>query len=371
MNINDYLPTNYVPVYGTGITPDSFRPFISDQGVGWITEGLTKKGEEGRYTILLAPEDDANVDSTDQATGPLLISKLATCEVVVDAAQSSVQHPYSKCIGGKAAVADWFDAIAIEDAEGRKAEQITLWSGNDWDSTLTRVEHKIVAYGSDEVAVESFSSAAEASQWLERALSATQVRAEVWQIRDAFETEQTNQHTLLRRFNNDEVNRWFPIGFSTVYISEEWLQNFFGRGQKSPFVHLRMSGSRRVSLTADYALSWKELNESGELRRDESRLEAGADDWLVIHVVDTDIALPLPWPGASIVVHHDEDGAQVGIDVHVTETQAARHRKERVWESDWGRFLDDGIALTEVEVTAGIKCAEAELNTLIAEEEES
>lgn len=370
MNINDFLPQNYRPVYGTGITPHTFRPFKTENGPGWVADGLTKNGEEGNYTIVLESDGSTEIASTDHPDGKSLGLETATCEVVVGGERKTIQHPYSKRIGGLASVADWYDAIAIEDAQGRKAELTAPWSGPDLDSTLTRVEHNIVAYGDDEIAVGAFSSAVEASKWLEDALSATQVRAEVWKIRNAFESDEPDERTMLRRFKNDDADGWAPIPFSTGYISEEWLQHFFGKGQPNPFVHLRMLGSQRKSLNADYALSWKELNEAGELTRDDGRLEDGTDDWLVIHVVDTDVALPLPWPGANVVVHHDEDGAQVGIDVYATEVRTARHRKERAWESEWGRFLDDGISLTETEVSDGIKCAEAELNTLIAEEEE-
>lgn len=371
MNINDFLPRNYSPVYGTGITPDSFRPLKTENGHAWGADGLTKNGEEGNYTIVLESDDSTEMTSTDHPVDKSLGSEMATCEVVVGGERRTIQHPYSKQIGGLASVADWYDAIAIEDAKGRKAELTVPWSGQDLDSTLTRVEHNIVAYGDDEIAVSTFSSAVEASKWLENALSATQVRAEVWKIRNAYESDEADERTMLRRFKDDDVDGWAPIPFSTGYISEEWLHHFFGKGQPNPFVHLRMLGAQRESLNADYALSWKELNETGELTLYDSQLEDGTDGWLVIHVVDTDVALPLPWPGTNVVVHHDEDGAQVGIDVYATEVRTARHRRERAWESEWGRFLDDGITLTEAEVSDGIKRAEAELNTLIAEEVES
>ncbi|AZT97724.1 hypothetical protein [Brevibacterium aurantiacum] len=365
MTISDYLPQGYQPVYGTGIHPDHFKPDPTSNGQGWVVCGLTTSGKQGEFRITLATDvestDDSDVISSDRG--------LATCEVVVNGERRTVQHPYSKRIGGLASVADWYDAIAIEDAKGRKTELTTPWSGQDVDSTLTRVEHNIVAYGDDEVAVESFSSAAEVSKWLEDVLTKTQVRAEVWQVRNAFESDKIADQTMLRRFRNDEVDGWAPIPFSTSYISKDWLEHAFGDELFSPFVHLRMLGAQRESLDADYALSWNELMESGELTREDIRLESGGDDWLVIRVLDSDLALPLPWPGANIVVHHDEDGARVGIDVLITEAQDKKNRKQKVWESEWGRFLDETITLTDAEIAEGINRAEGHLQALIEEEE--
>lgn len=364
MTINDYLPQGYQPVYGTGIQPDQFKPLPTKNEQGWVVSGLTNKGELGDFAIVLAPD----AEPTDASDGESSDRGLATCEVVVNGELRAVQHPYSKRIGGLAPVADWYDAIAIEDAKGRKTELTAPWSGQDLDSTLTRVEHNIVAYGDDEVAVESFSSAAEVSKWLEDALAETQVRAEAWLIRNAFESDKIADQTMLRRFRNDDVDGWAPIPFSTSYISQDWLEHAFGDELYSPFVHLRMLGSQRESLDADYALSWSELRESGELARENIRLESGVDDWLVVRVLGSDVALPLPWPGANIAVHHDEDGARVGIDVLITETQDKKNRKKRAWESEWGRFLDERITLTDTEIAEGIIRAEGDLQALIEEE---
>lgn len=365
MTINDYLPQGYQPVYGTGIQPEQFKPLPIKHEQGWAVSGLTHKCEQGDFAIVLVPDAEPT-DSSDRESSD---RGLATCEVVVNGERRAVQHPYSKRIGGLAPVSDWYDAIAIEDAKGRKSERIAPWSGQDLESALARVEHSIVAYGTDEVAVESFSSAAEVSKWLEDALSKTQVKAEVWLIRNAFESDKIADQTMLRRFRNDDVDGWAPIPFSTSYISKDWLEHSFGNESFSPFVHVRMLGAQQESLEADYALSWSQLTETGELTREDIRLEGGSDDWLVIRVLDSDVALPLPWPGANIVVHHDEDGAQVGIDVLVTEDQDERNRKRRAWESEWGRFLDERITLTDTEIAEGINRAEGDLQALIEEEE--
>ncbi|MCF2587773.1 hypothetical protein [Brevibacterium sp. UCMA 11752] len=372
MNIKDYLLEDFTPVYGTGISPDAFTSFETDALCGWIAEGLTGEGESAKYTITVEPErgSDTQPDGPESApsdcSGESRDSVEAKCDVEIDGVRTPIQHPYTKRIGGVAPVVDWYDAIAMEDAKGRTLEKRAPWIGDDLGSVLTRAEHKIVSYDTEEVAVESFSTAREIEKWLDRVLAETQVRAEVWQVRNAFEAD---DHPLLRRFEDDEVNGWVPIPFSTGFISEEWLQAAFGDGQQTPFAHLQMSGAQRLSLNADYALSWSELSESADLVRDNSILEGGVDDWLVVHIVGSDVALPLPWPGANLAVHHDHDGATVGIDVPITRLQAKKHRKERLWESEWGRFLDDSATLTEAEVSNGIERAEAALNKLIAEEE--
>lgn len=365
MNISDYLPKHHRPIYGTAVRPEQFEPIDATTVQGWRISARTKQGEQGEFSITLADDAEPPAEGDEQA----LSSRLATCDVVVNEERRAVKHPYSKRIGGLAMVADWYDAIAIEDAKGRESEHISPWSGQDLESAFSRMEHNIVAYGRDEVAVESFSSAIEVSKWLEVALSATQVRAEVWQVRNAFEAEKIADQTMLRRFNDDEVDGWAPIPFSTSYISQDWLKHAFGDEKYSPFVHIRMLGAQREHLEADYALSWKQLTEEGDLTRDDSPLESGADDWLVIQVLDSDVALPLPWPGANIEVHHDEDGAQVGIDVLVTDVRDRANRKQRAWESEWGRFLDERITLTDTEIAEGINRAEGELQALVEEEQ--
>ncbi|MCD1287791.1 hypothetical protein CV023_18465 [Brevibacterium sp. CCUG 69071] len=331
---------------------------------GWRVSARTKQGDQGEFTITLANDAEQAAERDEQLPG----SQLAACDVAVDGQQRPVKHPYSKRIGGRAPVADWYDAIAIEDAKGRESEHKSPWSGQDLKSAFSRMEHNIVAYGRDEVAVESFSSAAEASKWLEDALSTTLVKAEVWQVRNAFEAEKIADQTMLRRFNDDEVDGWAPIPFSTSYISQDWMEHAFGDKKYSPFVHIRMLGAQREHLEADYALSWNQLTAAGDLTRDDSPLVSGSDDWLVIRVLDSDVALPLPWPGANIEVHHDEDGAQVGIDVLVTEVRDRASRQLRAWESEWGRFLDERFTLTDAEIAEGINQAEGDLQVLIEEE---
>ncbi|UVI34730.1 hypothetical protein [Brevibacterium spongiae] len=365
MTISDYLPKDHRPIYGTSVRPEQFEPIDTATKQGWRINARTTQGDQGEFTITLANDTDQPTEHDEQSLG----SRLATCDVVVEGEQRSVKHPYSKRIGGLATVADWYDAIAIEDAKGHETEHNSAWSGQDLESAFSRMEHNIVAYGRDEVAVESFSAAAEVSKWLDNALSTTQVRTEVWQVRNAFEAEKIADQTMLRRFNNDEVDGWAPIPFSTSYISQDWMESAFGDKKYSPFVHIRMLGAQREHLEADYALSWKQLTEAGDLTRDDSPLESGSDDWLVIRVLDSDVALPLPWPGANIAVHHDEDGAQVGIDVLVTEKQDRSNRKQRAWESEWGRFLDERITLTGAEIAEGINRAEGELHALIEEEQ--
>ena len=364
MTISDYLPEDHRPIYGTSVRPEQFKHIDAPPEQGWRINCLTKQGDRGEFTIRVVGNAEQPTERDEQSPG----SQLATCDVVVEGERRAVKHPYSKRIGGLAPVADWYDAIAIEDAKGHESEHNSPWSGQDLESAFSRMEHNIVAYGRAEVAVESFSSAAEVSKWLEDALSATQVKAEVWQVRNAFEAEKIADQTMLRRFNDDEVDGWAPIPFSTSYVSQDWLEHAFGDEKYSPFVHIRMLGAQREHLEADYALSWKELTEAGDLTRDDSPLESGADDWLVIRVLDSEVALPLPWPGANIEVHHDEDGAQVGIDVLVTEMQDRSNRKQRAWESEWGRFLDERITLTDTEIAEGINRAESELQALIEEE---
>lgn len=365
MTISDYLPKDHRPIYGTSVRPEQFQPIGTPTVQGWRVSARTKQGEQGEFTITLANDAEQASERDEQ----LPESQLATCDVAVDGQQRPVKHPYSKRIGGRAPVADWYEAIAIEDAKGHESEHKAPWSGQDLESAFSRMEHDIVAYGREEVAVESFSSAAELSKWLEDALSTTQVRAEVWHVRNAFEAERIADQTMLRRFNDDEVDGWAPIPFSTSYISQDWMEHAFGDKKYSPFVHIRMLGAQREQLEADYALSWKQLTESGDLTRDDAPLVSGSDDWLVIRVLDSDVALPLPWLGANIAVHHDEDGAQVGIDVLVTEMQDRSNRKQRAWESEWGRFLDERITLTDTEIAEGINRAESELQELIEEEQ--
>lgn len=335
MSIIDALPADYRAPYDFDLAR-----FTAVDG-GWTITALAADGEKADYRL-----------SVVQPPAIALLTR----------AHEPVTHPHRYDLGEPAPVADWVDAIAIADAAGRRVIAQGVWADEGLAPALARAEHGIVAYEAHELHARD---PHRLRTWLDDTLAHTAVRVEVAALRDfALTTDgRLRDGMLLRRYDDDTIVGWLPIAVSTDYLPEQWITHRFTVANGTelrprPNITVRMSGSVRTSLAADHVLTWSELEAHATVDHDLTDAE-----WLIVRIIDTDVALVVPFAHAHVQIATDDDGATVTISAEAADICEAAHRRRTDFEREWGRWLDPDVTLDDDELARGVARAETLVRT--------
>jgi hypothetical protein len=366
-SIVNYLTRLGEPAYGTSLLPSDFVPFASGPVRGWTARARTAEGQDVQYVVWGRPGAGEDLDTCPVRCG-IRDDHDAPSADAVDGLRPLLD-PFRRTLGEPAPVQDWYDAICMEDAAWAVAQRHQRrWGGAALDDVVTRVEHGISAYEQHEVAVSTFGSLADVQAWIDEALAKTQVRLEALVLTDfPYVPGEMRDGMLLQAVVDDEVVGYAPIAVATNLDSAEWLDSPVAEIAPRPRAELRMSGATRMGMNARFVQAWGDV-------RAQATLTGGAvpcpdpDGWLILGIIGTDIAVPVPAGAANLLIETDDDGAMVVISVHPSLEREKHHRDRAGFERRWGRWLDDDVVLTDEELNEGIARAEQALRAALAKE---
>lgn len=333
----DCLPAGYEAPYGFGTSQFA----VSADGSGWRVAAYDASGMRVEYAIVLSGDGDNRARASVFSGEPPVETRL--------------QHPYRKDVGDPAPIAEWIDAIALADAMGKRVKEQGAWAEETLEAAVDRSVHRIVAYEDGEIAT---SDGAEVRAWLERMLETTAVRVELLGLRNhPVDDEHLDEH-LLCRYTDGELDGWLPISVSTEWLHTAWLAHEWntngGAVRPRPWVMVKTSGNQVTRVDADHVISWPALAASPHVTPD--LVDA---QWLVVHIVGTDVAVVFPHERAHIAVRIDDDGALVTLSVDDAGLCEARHRRRADFEREWGQWLSGSQPTSDDHLRAGILRAEA------------
>lgn len=358
-DIGDWLPTHFEPPYASRLTTQDFTWFSGLQvgeargpAPGWFVHAAEDPGGTAEFAIWFPSGTTASPDVDAQALCGRVDSRDEE-KVVID---RMLQHPYSKDLRAPAQVEDWVTFLAASDAQAASAHESEWWAGDGIDAMVRRAEFGIVAYSDQEVALRSVGTAGVLCDWLKDALSGNQLQIELvaisrWTHREG---RKLRDGMLLHGREDDAITGWVPLAVATDIDPMTWFEEttFKERPLRAePWADIRMSGSSVLGSSAIHVLTWSAVTESeaelvlldeGNRDRDLSR------DWMLIHRVGTDIAIPMPVPAANLAIRVDGDGALVRFSVAETDARTGHHRRRAAFERHWGRWLDPTVTLSEV-----------------------
>ena len=83
--------------------------------------------------------------------------------------------------------------------------------------------------------------------------------------------------------------------------------------------------------------------------------------WYGILARNSGAVMLVPSAGAVVTVRHDQDGAQVRLEVACEAHAARRNRLEESYRRRWGSWLDEDVILSEQQIEEGVREVEAAL----------
>lgn len=343
--LRHFLPEDYLPPYGTPLTPETFASYV-DHGFGVIaTDIACADGGATQYILQLRSQTEPDG------------RELARCET------EGYIHPYTRKKLEWVPVEDWYDFLLVKDAQARQEarEKPQLWEDDDVEGQLYRAEQHIVSFGEDSSNTENFTDAAGFREWLNQVVESSPATFDVGALIDVQRFQEKASGTLLCSRHKEEDDG------STTLVGSEIPGSLNIREGRPTSPHdlgddipcemdftLSMDGPEVERFHGDYVTFFS--------RTSDCFATDGEDpDWYGITVQGTGIVMPVPAAGAIITVSHDRDGAAVRVEVACQAHAERRNRLEDAYLRRWGRWLDEDVALTESEIAQGIAEAETAL----------
>ena len=380
------LEDDFLPVYGAGIGPDSFRwvdtptPEKNQDAItgAYVVDAVDGEGKAIKYALWEPPLSERIALRMPRDTwycrgmrNPEVAENLAN----LTAWEVELIDHYSKLCGGTASLSDWVSAILLADAEGRREPSSRSWEQDDMAGAFERMEMGAVGYQKVSVAPCTFSTPADLQEWLDTALEATQLEVEVVPL-DSLPLrngQKFYRQILLRSMRDDEAYSYRPLGISTDFPGDAWITGkLFSNGphiHPEPQTQIRTDGYAITDSHSEDVLSWAALREPSHVKFGQSNRQMSATPWLLLHPVGTDIAIPVPVFASHLLVQVDDDGSLVRIIVKDAVRQTALNRLEDTHRRRWGKWLDDEAALTDDELREGRERVEAQVRETIRKEE--
>lgn len=338
--LHHFLPADYLAPYGTLTTPDSFSsaPLIAND-----TGGVEQ------YTLT--------VDITDTATG----QQFASCWGP-DGQRVKYQHPHTRVLSDTAPVEDWYDFLAVKDAQARRAaaQQPMPWDGDGVEQQLYRIEHDVVTFGEESANTANFANNREFTHWITAAVGASPLNFLVLSITDLQQFPQDTKDALMclkyKRGEHDGSTLGSTIANSVSLLAPDPASPH-DLGDDIPCdndVTLTMDGSDVEYFHGDFMTFYSWVQDCVADHDDRP-------DWYVIIPVQANVALPVPSQGAVVTVHHDGDGSQVRVNVTCQDHAARRNELEDGYHRRWGAWLDEEHPLAEDVMETAVHNVEAAL----------
>src|SRR5699024_10668048 len=184
--LNHFLPADYLPPYGTPLTPETFITQVDTTNATCTVRIATSDGGSQAYVLHLAAMQESDGRLT------------ARCE---DPAGKPVDylHPHTKRSARWAPVVDWYDFFLAKDAEARQeaAAPENIWDRNDVEGQLYRVSSNIVSFGETSANTANFGTDLAFQEWLNAALPHSPATFLVLSLTDREQFMENTKGTLM------------------------------------------------------------------------------------------------------------------------------------------------------------------------------
>lgn len=343
--LKHFLPADYLPPYGTDITPETFASYI-DRGFAILATHIATADGGKDQSIL-------NLHSQTESDGREL-ARSDTDDYI---------HPYTREQLEWVPVEDWYDYLLVKDAQARReAREVRRpWEENDLEGQLYRVGQNIVGFDEDSTNTANFTNPAGLQEWLNQTVERSPAQFEVRALIDIPGFQAKAGGTLLcSRHKEEEDGTTSLVGSAipkSLNIRAGRPTSLHDLGNEIPCeigFTLAMDGPDVERFHGDFMTFSSRVSDC--LAADEEN-----PDWYGISVRGTGVLMPIPARGAVIKVSYDRDGAEVEVEVACQAHAERANRLEDTYLRKWGRWLDLDESLTEREVAEGLAVVESKL----------
>lgn len=310
--------------------------------------------------------------------------------------EQSVPHPFSFREGCVARVADWvvaiaresekfarLDAGAVDRDEGRVGAIGTREANGLGDVSSMSIELGVIGGFGHRKGMRGL------REWLSRALAHTQIAVELagvhrMPLHETLPDDPQSSNTL-RHFTDDEVRGYADIGMFTAIAPSAWMTGYsyipvYSANSPSPYMWLQTAGGEVTRSRGNDLLSWEGAQRNATLvLESESPAElplgmpaqapGGNFDYLLLHPIGTDMAMPLPMEDAVLTVSTINDGATVTFSIEGVAVATDRNRRRYAFALEWERWLDPEVELSVDDIAQGVARANQAVVGVVREAE--
>ena len=347
--MRQFIADDYLTPWGTELTPEDFVPLAagSEHG-GWTVSAMDLDGRVHEFRLEMKRDGYRAAGFRDG-------------ERIYD-----VRDPFTKQVLHLSQPPEWwYDRILSRDAQARIAgrRRPEAWESEDLEGAMTRMEMNAVAYRDERRSADSFQDLAHFQSWFDEFLAESPIDVEIRKVTTlpSMDLDFDEAVVLMGIHPGEDGDHVFYI---PQFLREDRRTSHWFRTPDDPalarvdsFV-IEASGRQVGGFATDGAASWEALVAAGAFEKPDTG-GFGFDDWWVLHVVGTDIALIIPRHFTMLDIVLDRDGAELTVHATDKEIGADALYVEDRFRRQWGKWLDDTVELTEEEVSEGIERAEA------------
>lgn len=342
--LRHHLPADYVPPYGTQLTPDNFDRCTDTRNRTRTIHIANPTGSEDTYRLHLT--------SADSLTG----RQLALCEGP-DGMMIEHLHAHTKKASQQAPIEQWYDFLAVTDAQARQqAAGNRPWDGHGVQQQLYRFEHNLVTSGKVSANTANFQNNREFAEWMNSAVRASPVYFNVLALSDMMRFQDHADGSLMHLLHESQGAR---LGGGrlpeSLNLTGQVPKSLHDLGDNVPCTisfELRVNGAETEHFHGEYMAFLNRVDTNFQDRHD-------TPGWYGIIPMTVNAVMPVPSRGAIVTVHHDNDGASVRVEVSCEAHATRQNILEEQFARRWGRWLDPDVTLSQAELDNGVQTIEA------------
>ena len=314
---------DYVPVYGSRITPASFEW----DGKRWRVSAHDAEGRETEFAFEFSDSG----------------APIATANG--EPAQFRDIHSGA---ARRATAADWFDAISYWDTQARTPLQDPRWSGDTLEAAGVRMKDEVVAYETPMCNLANYATPEALEAELKRLLAPLAVTVRT------IEAWPEGPTSFGRRIVDGEDDMACKAWFDDTVDPVPWLHSL-DRKNLRPYAWARFEGTQFTAFESEMAFRPSDLPEGVLLSDDPSH------PWWLLIIENQDAALPVHRMSFCLDAHIDQDGQSVAFAVRPTADVARERKLSDAYERRWGHLMDDRNPPADAEVERAILLAHSRI----------
>ena len=308
---------DYVPVYASSITPESFT---FDKGL-WRVSAFGPDGKLTDYEISVAGGMAAIVVDDEWLPTEDIHSHLDTDMDIIGL----------------------YDYLSFYDGKERLNRRCAQpWAGDDVESMLNRAQHNVVAMEERDINIGNFLHPEYLAEHLGEVLAGTPLEVRVepitkWSI---------NDRTLMRLIRHGEEDLYSSFFFFVGVDHEEWIEVEIGENNQG--LHVRFDGTELMDLEAFGACRLSELPKRVGLAG------RGFHSWWLLSFPTLDVGFVVPSHGVMLKIKVDDDGQSVEIRAFPEGERTRHNALVDAFTRRWGHLIDPTVEHSDADLDAVI-----------------